>query len=395
MKKLFIFCIPAFLMSAILTFGFLVGCKKTVSPLGLNDPSGFDVPSPTPLPLSGAIVVNLSDSGTLLNGATVVAVAPGGASSIVETTNGQGQASFNPNPIAPGVWAIDVPQQTISAVQYDLSQQFVTVSASFTNANLNFSTGAYNVSLIPLNGTTYPTTLQNNLPFAVDLIYTGTLSIPVSLSFPGNPYSFTGGPLLLDASVTQAGVTFQVPACSITKPSVAAKVTRTNNSSILWLSSSVTIERGYPVSITTVTVSHNPLCQSVTERGGPNENIGEGMNDTWTVNEVGECPGHSFHVHVAFSPVATVGFGGTGTSSEDFTVTTGSPVSYSWIPYTAGVVTCTYTITDLSNSVNTWSSSYTFDPHYQSGGSCNCGNGGYTGCGTNTLSAPSSVLLNP
>jgi hypothetical protein len=355
----------------------------------------LDEPSPTPLPLTGAIVVNLSDSVSNLSGATVIAVAPGGASSIVETTNPQGEVAFNPNPIAQGVWTIDVPQQTVSGAQYDLSQQYVTVTGSFTNTNLYFLTGAYNVSFLPLNGTTYPTTLQNNLPFNVDVAYTGSLNIPVSLSFPQNIYPVTGGPLILDASVTQASVTFQVPACSISKPSIHARVSRTNNPSIyFWDSSSVTIERGYPVSIISVTVAHSPACEAVSTRSGT-VNQGVAMNDTWTVNETGECPGHPFRVHVNFSPVPTNNIKVTYTSSEDFNVSTGTPFTYAWYPTTTSPVTYSWTLTDQINNANTWSGTFVFDPHYASGGSCNCGNGGYTGCGTNTLSGAVSTLLVP
>ena len=390
--------IGAFIFILGLFTGFVnlaTGCKKTDSPFGLYAPGGLDVPSPTPLPLTGAIVVNLSDGNVLVSGATVVAVAPGGATSLTTTTNGEGQASFNPDPIAQGVWTIDVPQQTVASVQYDLSQQYVTVAGSFTNANLNFSTGAFNVSFLPLNGTTYPTTLQNNLPFNVDVAYTGSLNIPVSLSFLGNIYPLTGGPLILDASVTQASVTFQVPACSISKPAIYAQVTRTNSASIGWFSSPITIERGYPVSLTTVTVAHSPACEVVSTRSGTT-NVGKAINDTWAVNEVGECPGHPFHVHVNFSPVPSFNNNGvTYTSFEDFNVSAGTPFTYAWYPTTTSPVTYSWTFTDQINNANTWSGTFVFDPHYGSGGSCNCGNGGYTGCGTNTLSGAVSTLLVP
>jgi hypothetical protein len=349
-------------------------------------------------------VVNVSDNGALLNGVSVIAIAPGAASTLVETTNGQGQVSFNPDPIALGVWTIDIPQQLVSSVQYDLSQQFVTVGSGFSDANLNFSTGAYNVAFVPVNGTSFPTTLQNNLPFNVNLSYTGTLNIPVTLSFPGNIYSYTGGPSLLDASVTQASVTFQVPSCNFTEAVLLAKVARLNSESNFWLSGPITLTRGYPVTITSVNVSEALACEEISSGGiHPTSNtVAQNINDTWTVNTAGECPGHPFHVHVVFS--STNDSSSSSPTVEDFNLSANTPFIYSWKPTHTSPVRYSWTLTDMVNPNNNWSGTFTFDPHWGTGGSCSCsaisgaawspGNS-FQGCGNNGLSALMNLALIP
>ncbi|MGH7739568.1 MAG: hypothetical protein ACREL1_05425, partial [bacterium] len=70
-KEFYISCLAAAL--AVITPGFVfltTGCKKTNQPLGYDAPNGLDVPSPTPLPLSGAIVVNVSDTNSVVTNLT-------------------------------------------------------------------------------------------------------------------------------------------------------------------------------------------------------------------------------------------------------------------------------------------------------------------------------------
>ncbi len=396
------FLVVLFLPAAFLSF--IEGCKKTSSPFGLYAPNGLDVPTATPLPLTGAIVVNVADTGVQVNGVSVVAIAPGAASTLIQVTTGQGQAAFNPDPIALGVWTIDIPQQVVSSVQYDFSQQFVTVGSGFSEANLNFSTGVYNVAFVPLNGTSFPTTLQNNLPFNVNLSYTGTLNIPVSLSFVGNIFPYTGGPNLLDASVTQASVTFQIPSCNFTEPVLYAKVSRLNGNTLINVSGSVTLTRGYPVTITSVNVSEALACQEFTSGGSHPTSItaAQNINDTWTINTAGECPGHPFHVHVVFS--STNDSSTSTPSQEDFTMSANTPFIYSWKPPRTSPVHYSWTLTDMVDPNNTWSGGFIFDPHWALGGSCSCSaiNGAawtpsasFQGCGNNALSALTNLVLIP
>ena len=374
---------------------FWLGCKKTDYPLGVYNPGGFDVPSPTPLPLTGAIVVNVSDGPSVVPNLTVQAIEPGNAITLTAITNGGGQASFNPNPLPPGIWTIQIPTQTNVISNYDLSQQFVTIGPDFTNATISFVPGAFSSSISAVAGNSYPTTLQNNLYYTVAVSQTGTLSVPETFTFSGMPYAVTGGPMTFDINNPQQSVTVQIPSCSNLEPVFYCLFNRTGGSAIQSLSqsNSVTIQRGYPVSILSITHDESPDCVAKAS-GSSTIHTGSSMNDTWEINTSGGCTGRAFNVHVAFS--STNNTSSSNPSNETFILYSGTPYTFNWTPTTTSPVNYAVTVTDQENPSNVFTSSFVFDPHFGGGGTCNCGNGGYTGCqSTIAIPAFNNLLVNP
>jgi hypothetical protein len=327
------------------------GCQKTQQPFGIDAPDGLDVPSPTPLPLSGAIVVNVSDGTQVISNLSVEAVSPGNAATLTGVTNGSGQVSFNPDPIAPGVWTLRVPAQSNSYSDYGLSQQFVTVGAGFTHAAVDFSPGSYQLILVPAASASYPTSLQNDIDFTLTYAQTGTLDVPVTYAFSGTTDPIISGPATLDMAVSQAGVTLQVPACSFEEPIIYVGIYRTEGSAnpILGRSNSVTAVRGYPITITSLTRAETPDCEETGISRGVTQYSGISMIDTWQINTAGGCPGMPFHVHIVFS---STNDGSSSTpQTEDFNMSSGSPAVFSWAPTMTSPVKYTWTLTDENGRV--------------------------------------------
>ncbi|HVM31659.1 MAG TPA: hypothetical protein VMU88_00855 [bacterium] len=375
--------------------GLAQGCKKTDSPFNVYAPHGLDVPSPTPLPLTGAIVVNVSDGANVVPNLSVWAIEPGNAVTLTAETNGGGQAAFNPNPLAPGVWTLRIPPQSNALSDYGLSQQLVTIGPDVTNATVNFSPGVFFGAVSAVAGSSYPTTLQNNLVFNISVSQTGTLDVPVTYAWVGMPFSVVPGPVTLDMNNPQQSVTVQVPACSVVEPSSSVAFYRSGGSLSLTVgfSNSVTIQRGYPITITSVTRAESPLCQAVTVSKNA-EVQGVGLNDTWQINVAGACPGTPFKVHIGFT--STNNSSTSNPTSETFFLYSGTPYTFNWKPTTTSPVNYAVTITDPNNPLNVYTGGFIFDPHYGSGGSCRCGNGGYTGCqSTTAIPAFNNLVVNP
>jgi hypothetical protein len=377
-----------------------LGCNKTNQPFGVYSPNGLDVPSPTPLPLTGAIVVNVSDGTNLVVNLTVQAVPPGNATTLTTITNGNGQAAFNPNPIAPGIWTIQIPQQSNPLSNYGLSQQFVTIGTGSSSANINFSTGTFIANLQPAINNTYPTSLQNNLVYNLSLTQTGTLNVLATYSFVGMPFPYTSSPSILDTLNPAASITFQVPSCTNFEPIFYANLIRTGGtiSPTLVSSNSATIIRGYPVTINSLTHSESLACTLVGVNKGVTFNSAESINDVWQITTTGGCTGRPFHVHIDF--VSTNDGSTSSPSSEDFILNSNSSFSFNWTPTHSSPVQFIWVVTDNGNSANTWSGNFVWDPHWGSGGSCSCTNqnpsGGFRGCqGTTSITVFNNLVLNP
>lgn len=377
------------------------GCKKTNEPFGIYAPNGLDVPSPTPLPLSGAIVVNVSDGPSVVPNLTILAIEPGNAITLTSVTNGGGQASFNPSVLPPGVWTIQVPTQTNPISNYDLSQQFVTIGPGFTNASINFVPGAFYATLTADVGNAYPTTLQNNLVYTLAVSQSGNLNVPETYSFSGMPFDVVPGPTTLDLNAPSQTVTVQIPPCTPLEPAFYSMFNRTGGTASQSLadSNSVTIQRGYPVTVTSLTHAEALNCvETGVTAHGVTEYAATSINDTWEIDTSGGCTGRPFHVHINF--YSTNDSSSSSPSSEDFILYSNTPYTFNWTPTTTSPVNFAWTVTDNGNSANTWSGNFTFDPHYQYGGSCSCspesGFDNFTGCiGTTALAPFNNLVLNP
>ena len=218
-----------FVMFLITTFCFLTACQKTDHPLGLNAPNGFDVPTASPTPVTGAIQVYVFDSGLPVQSVNIALVDPIGNTSAVRSTQpGVGFAAFNPPSLINGIWTARVPTQAVSYVlnpntspttiyrYYGNSSVPITVTGGGSYA-VSFTTGGNTVQVAPVSQfwtLSYPV----NLPVTAIYYENGNLDVPVSVSISGipnvtginaqNPISF-----VLGLGVTMAPVTIAKNTC--------------------------------------------------------------------------------------------------------------------------------------------------------------------------------------
>src|ERR1039458_10254160 len=91
----------------LLIFTVFLGCKKTSEPLGLIAPQGFDFPTRTPTPATGAFNCYVYDNGGK-QGVTVVLLDPSLSNPVTNITDQFGNAVFNPNPLLVGNYTAEV-----------------------------------------------------------------------------------------------------------------------------------------------------------------------------------------------------------------------------------------------------------------------------------------------
>lgn len=181
---------------------FSVACKKTDSPLGLVAPNGFDVPTLTPTPQTGAIEVYVKDSGVVssgaLQGVSIYLIQPGGVTFGVNTTQPVvGYAAFNPSNLINGIWNAVVPSQAVS-YQIVSSGVTTTVKRTYGTSSLpitisgggqyaaTFATGGNAVALSPVTQF-WSFTSPQFVPFTATYSETGNLDVPVSVTMSGLP----------------------------------------------------------------------------------------------------------------------------------------------------------------------------------------------------------------
>lgn len=302
----------------------IIGCQKTQNPFGVYAPQGLDRPTLTPTPSSGVIQVYVDDSGTAIQGVSVIVVDPLGNTIGPNITQPiVGYAAFNPSNLLNGTWTAKVLTQGISYVAagpltidhyyYSSSQPF-TVSGAYASYGITFSTVGNSVSTAPTSfnfGLPYPV----NIPMTVTYNQNGNLNVPVSITCPMLPTGISASPssFILGEGVTQQPVTISKSTCY--SKNIPFQITTLDFTANPILTNPVTIFHSYPVSIimsgTNVSDS-DPTCTSYCY--------------TFYLNTTNDCG-----VVWNYSIDSTVGQGnlGTGTISSGGNVTWSDPIGNS------------------------------------------------------------------
>jgi hypothetical protein len=177
------------------------GCKKTNQPLGLDAPLGFDRPTLTPTPQTGAIQIYVSDpqivSGGAMQGVSIALIEPSGNTFSVQATQPLvGYAAFNPPNLSSGIWTAEVPAQSVSFQlvnsgvttnvkrTYGLSTLPITISSS-GQYSATFSSGGNSVAISPVSQA-MGTSIPGFLPVTVSYYENGNLDIPVTVDLQGS-----------------------------------------------------------------------------------------------------------------------------------------------------------------------------------------------------------------
>jgi hypothetical protein len=237
----------------------LYSCQKTESPLGVYAPYGLDRPTYTPTPSSGSIQVYVQDTGTAIQGVSIILVDPSGNTLGPELTQPVvGFASFSPPNLISGTWLAEVLTQPVSYVvtsaspvtihhyYYSSIQSFPVTGSGFYP--VTFSKGTNTVSVTPAS-ILYSLTYPANLPMTITYDTTGNLNVPVSVNFPTLPPGISAAPstFIMGEGTTQQPVTIDKSVCY--SGEIPIQMTCYDFVGFGVQANAVTLEKSYPVSI--------------------------------------------------------------------------------------------------------------------------------------------------
>jgi hypothetical protein len=243
MKKIFLFGLIMFLGGSL-----VVSCKKSNTPLGIPNTTGFDIPTSSPTvtstPGSTNLIVNVNYPSANTVGVGFALVDPSGNTLATSTTNNTGTPLvFNPTTF--GVYQVAVTAQGL----YGYSTTPVTVN-SVGNYSANFTASGFSIAANPTSYS-YLSAIGYQIPITVSYSQTGNLNIPVSVVLAGLPSAFgqSQNYLMLNNNGASAAVTLYRNACYVNNTSlqfIADRLDGTNVNSTNFLP----ITRAYSIPVT-------------------------------------------------------------------------------------------------------------------------------------------------
>jgi len=284
----------------------------------------YDLPLPTPTPVSGAIEAGVIDNGLPVAGVTVLALDPNG-DPYMAITDTFGKVGYDPSPLLTGTWTLQVPTQG----RYYLSTQPLTVTGG-GGYSATFMAGGQTIQVTPTTAETYG---SSNTPIGYVITYDQpyNLSVPVSLStstdLPGS-WGKNFQPVVLGAGVNSSNVTITKTGCYTSSFLFLFKAL--DFSSTLIHSSPATIVRGFPIPVllnAAVTLSPDNPCYYSTTTVVP------------SLTTTGDC-----NIGYPLRVIGTQSIGSpTTVLNQVTTITNGIPVSFSF--YGRHPVTITLSLT--------------------------------------------------
>lgn len=332
--------ITILLFTALCLLAFANGCKKTDHPLGLNAPNGFDFPTHTPTPGTGAFNCYVYDGGAK-QGVTIVLLDPTLTTPLTTTTNQYGNAIFDPSPLEIGTYTAKV----IPQGRYGLSSLPVIVTSQAQGpVSVQFWAGNQALTLVSGAPVSYSTG-TGAYNFGVSYVQPGTLDVPITVTSNTLQSSFNSVPatFVLDASSNTETVKVSKTACAVM------------NQPITWIgfdflgspvaSVLTTIVRNYPVNVLLSETIPSPPCNHGIQSNTwiCTLNSSSDCNTTWTISAKPEYWNTSYSFNISNGQSVT--FAGTspcGDTLSGIAVTISSPIGTAIGSGTGTIINATF-----------------------------------------------------